>query len=492
MSLKSRLKQQLGIGKSEGVSAGEMPDADIQSMPAESLEQHHNSDQDMSVAEEVLPENEVGEKSPEIDEEYLTSHEIKFRNQVLDKLLSIMDLARIGQMDHEKARVQILQLANKVILEDNIPVSVASRAKIAEAIEFEILGLGPLEYLLKDAEVSDIMINGSQNVYVERGGRLYRSSIVFNDDRHLMRVIDRIVSKVGRRIDESSPMVDARLNDGSRVNAVIPPLAIDGPSLSIRRFPADPLKLEDLVRLGAFSIGMAELMIAAVKSGKNILISGGTGSGKTTLLNSLSAFIPGSERIVTIEDAAELQLQQSHVVRLETRPPNIEGKGEVSQRDLVRNALRMRPDRIILGEIRGSEALDMLQAMNTGHDGSMSTIHANSPRDALSRVENMVAMAGYDLPVKAVRSQIASALDLVLQIERMEDGGRRMVSLSEIIGMEGEIITMAEIFVFERQGIDDGKIYGRFHATGALPTFMDDLRRRGINLGLDIFDSMAE
>jgi pilus assembly protein CpaF len=432
-------------------------------------------------------------KETKREEDYLTSHELKYRTILLEKLLSVMDLARIGEIEPEKAKLQIQNLANNIILEENLPVNAKSRERITEAVQFEILGLGPLEYLIRDKRVSDIMINGAKNSYVERGGRLEKSAVVFDDDAHLMRIIDRIASQVGRRVDESSPMVDARLKDGSRVNAIVPPLALDGPSLSIRRFPADPLTLKDLIGFGAVTVGMAKLMTASVEAGKNILISGGTGSGKTTMLNSLSSYIPEEERIVTIEDAAELQLQQDHVVRLETRPPNIEGQGEITARDLVRNALRMRPDRIILGEIRGAEALDMLQAMNTGHDGSLATVHANTPRDALGRVENMVAMAGFELPIKAVRTQIASAIHLILQISRLEDGSRRMTALSEIVGMEGEVITTADIFVYEREGIDEeGKVIGSHKPTGALPTYIDELRQRGIQLDLDAFDTMAE
>ena len=497
MDLKSRLKQQLGRSKNK-------PENNPEPVNVQDVEKPDSSEKTVDstpVGEIVeLPGIKEKEKSepkstsePKIEEDYLTSHELKYRTILLEKLLSVMDLARIGEIEPEKAKLQIQDLANNVIIEENLPVNAKSRERITEAVQFEILGLGPLEYLIRDKRVSDIMINGAKNSYVERAGRLEKSTVVFDDDAHLMRIIDRIASQVGRRVDESSPMVDARLKDGSRVNAIVPPLALDGPSLSIRRFPADPLTLKDLIAFGAVTVGMAKLMTAAVEAGKNILISGGTGSGKTTMLNSLSSYIPEEERIVTIEDAAELQLQQDHLVRLETRPPNIEGKGEITARDLVRNALRMRPDRVILGEIRGAEALDMLQAMNTGHDGSLATVHANTPRDALSRVENMVAMAGFELPIKAVRTQIASAIHLVLQISRLEDGSRRMTALSEIVGMEGEVITTADIFLYNREGIDEeGNVIGSHKPTGALPTFLDELRQRGIQLDLDAFDTMAD
>ena len=497
MDLKSRLKQQLGRSKNK-------PENNPEPVNVQDVEKPDSSEKTVDstpVGEIVeLPGIKEKEKSepkstsePKIEEDYLTSHELKYRTILLEKLLSVMDLARIGEIEPEKAKLQIQDLANNVIIEENLPVNAKSRERITEAVQFEILGLGPLEYLIRDKRVSDIMINGAKNSYVERAGRLEKSTVVFDDDAHLMRIIDRIASQVGRRVDESSPMVDARLKDGSRVNAIVPPLALDGPSLSIRRFPADPLTLKDLIAFGAVTVGMAKLMTAAVEAGKNILISGGTGSGKTTMLNSLSSYIPEEERIVTIEDAAELQLQQDHLVRLETRPPNIEGKGEITARDLVRNALRMRPDRVILGEIRGAEALDMLQAMNTGHDGSLATVHANTPRDALSRVENMVAMAGFELPIKAVRTQIASAIHLVLQISRLEDGSRRMTALSEIVGMEGEVITTADIFLYNREGIDEeGNVVGSHKPTGALPTFLDELRQRGIQLDLDAFDTMAD
>jgi len=356
-----------------------------------------------------------------------------------------------------------------------------------------VLGFGPLEPLLADPNVSDILVNGAHQVYVERKGCLELTPITFNDDAHLMKIIDKIVSRVGRRIDESSPMVDARLPDGSRVNAIIPPLAIDGPVLSIRRFSADPLGMAELINFNSMTEAMAAILQALGKSEVNILISGGTGSGKTTMLNAISGYIGQSERIVTIEDAAELQLQQPHVVRLETRPPNIEGKGEVTQRALVRNALRMRPDRIILGEVRGAEALDMLQAMNTGHEGSMATIHANTPRDALTRLENMISMGAAGLPVKAMRQQISSAIGVVVQVARLTDGKRKVISIQEITGMEGEMITMQEIFSFKQTGLGtDGAVQGHFSATGVRPRFGERLRTFGVSLPDDMFDPTVQ
>jgi pilus assembly protein CpaF len=350
------------------------------------------------------------------------------------------------------------------------------------------LGLGPLEPLLQDPAISDIMVNGSGQIYVEKHGKLIKTDVTFKDDEHLMSIIERIVSKVGRRVDESSPLVDARLPDGSRVNVIIPPLALDGPALSIRRFGVDPLKMADLISFQSLTVEMARTFDAMVRARMNILISGGTGSGKTTLLNILSASIPDTERIITIEDSAELILQQEHVLRLETRPPNIEGKGTVTQRDLVRNALRMRPDRIIVGEVRGGEALDMLQSMNTGHDGSISTVHANSPRDALSRIETMVLMAGFELPAKAIREQASSALNAIIQVARLSDGTRKVVKLSEVTGMEGDVIVMQDIFTFEKQGLDEnGKVVGRYMTTGVRPKFLEAIHLAGIPLPSEMF-----
>jgi pilus assembly protein CpaF len=406
-----------------------------------------------------------------------------------ENLLDVMDLSLVGSLPERDARTQIRDTALQLMSEESVPLSAQVRQRLAARLEDEILGLGPLESLMADPSVADILVNGYDSVYVERRGKLETTDVRFRNNQHLMNIIDRIVSNVGRRIDESSPMVDARLQDGSRVNVIIPPLALDGPIMSIRRFAVERLSIEDLVAIGSLTDTVADMLRGIVKSRLNVLISGGTGSGKTTLLNIVSGFISPDERIVTIEDSAELQLQQPHVARLETRPPNIESRGEVSQRDLVRNSLRMRPDRIVVGEVRGSEALDMLQAMNTGHDGSLTTIHANTPRDALSRIETMVTMAGVNLPIHATRAQIASAINVVVQLERMEDGKRRLVSLQEIQGMEGDIITMAEIFKFQRRGIDaDGNVLGQFQATGIVPKFHEHLRQRGVNLDLDTFN----
>ena len=419
----------------------------------------------------------------------LSKEEREWKQKLFTKLVRILDLSLITSQPDQESRQQSQQACDMLMAVESIPINASTRQRIATEIEHEILGLGPLEPLLADKTVSDILVNGHSKVYVERGGKLALSEVHFDSDRHLMNIIDRIVSSVGRRIDESSPMVDARLDDGSRVNAIIPPLAVDGPSLSIRRFSVDRLDADRLIELGTITSTIAQVLEAIVKGRTNVLISGGTGSGKTTLLNILSGHIPADERIVTIEDSAELQLQQPHVVRLETRPPNIEGKGEVNQRELVRNCLRMRPDRIVVGEVRGGEALDMLQAMNTGHDGSLTTIHANTPRDGLTRIESMVAMSGVNLPLQPLRAQIASAINVVLQQERQEDGTRRLVSIQEINGIEGDIITMSEIFKFEREGIDkDGKVVGHFKATGIVPRFRERLVQRGIELGLELFN----
>ncbi len=419
----------------------------------------------------------------------LTAPEQECKQQLFRQLVKILDLSLLGGLDDKDARAEIQQVCENLMAEEALPINAGVRQRIISELQDEVLGLGPLEALLADKTVADILVNGANHVYVERQGKLEQTALRFDSDRHLMTIIDRIVSSVGRRIDESSPMVDARLRDGSRVNAIIPPLAVDGPMLSIRRFAVDRLTAENLVEIGTLTPVAARLLESVVKARLNVLISGGTGAGKTTLLNVLSGFIPHRERIVTIEDSAELQLQQPHVVRLETRPPNIEGKGEVTQRDLVRNSLRMRPDRIIVGEVRGGEALDMLQAMNTGHDGSLTTVHANSPRDALTRVESMVAMSGVNLPSRPLRAQIASAIDVVLQVERLEDGRRRVVSMQEINGLEGEIITMSEIFQFQREGLDqNGNVLGQLKATGIVPRFHDHLKRRGLDPGLDVFE----
>ncbi|SFH38923.1 CpaF family protein [Modicisalibacter xianhensis] len=426
-------------------------------------------------------------------ENSLTAEEQAYKQALFQKLVKTLDLSLLSGLGDKEARSQIQLVCESMMREETLPFNASVRQRIVADLQDEVLGLGPLEALLADRTVADILVNGTEPIFVERHGKLEQTTLRFASDRHLMSIIDRIVSSVGRRVDESSPMVDARLKDGSRVNAVIPPLAIDGPMLSIRRFSVDNLTAQNLVEIGTLSDTVARLLEAIVKSRLNVLVSGGTGAGKTTMLNVLSSFIPHNERIVTIEDSAELQLQQPHVVRLETRPPNIEGRGEVTQRDLVRNSLRMRPDRIIIGEVRGGETLDMLQAMNTGHDGSLTTIHANTPRDALTRIESMVAMSGITLPMRPLRAQIASAIDVVLQVERQEDGKRRLVSVQEINGQEGDIITMSEIFSFRRQGMDEeGNVIGTFAATGVVPHFYERLRQRGMDPGLDVFQPGEE
>ena len=418
----------------------------------------------------------------------LSPTEREWKQRIYERLLKILDLSLLGSLEEHAARSQIREITTRLLLEESAPLSLAQRQFVTRRIEDEVMGHGPLEPLLADPTVSDILVNGSRQVYVERHGKLELTEVRFNDDAHLMNIIDRIVSAVGRRVDESSPMVDARLRDGSRVNVIIPPLALDGPMMSIRRFAVELLKADDLIRLGTINEPMAMVLKAIVLGRLNVVISGGTGAGKTTLLNIVSGFVPLTERVVTIEDSAELQLQQPHVVRLETRPPNIEGKGQVAQRDLVRNALRMRPERIIVGEVRGAEALDMLQAMNTGHDGSLTTVHANSPRDALSRIETMVSMSGITFPMRALRAQMASAINVVIQVARDEDGKRRLVSLQEINGMEGEVITMSEIFGFERRGVDaNGNVLGELKATGVVPAFQRRLAGRGIELPMSLF-----
>lgn len=414
----------------------------------------------------------------------------ELKTRLHTKVLNEVQLENVYRLGEEAAREQISQLIREMLQRESTPLALAERETMAREILDEVFGLGPLEPLLLDHTISDILVNTSKVVYIERRGVLERTDIQFNDDQHLMRIIERIVSRVGRRVDESSPMVDARLPDGSRVNAIIPPLALDGPMLSIRRFGRDPLTAEELLQNKSLTPTMLELLKAVVKGKLNVLISGGTGAGKTTLLNVVSAYIPDSERIVTIEDAAELQLKQHHVVRLETRPPNIEGKGAVRQRQLMINSLRMRPDRIIVGEVRGEEALDMLQAMNTGHEGSLTTVHANSPRDALSRIETMVAMANLNLPDKAIRQQIASAMNVVVQVSRLTDGSRKIVSISEITGMEGPVVTMQDLFVYERRGYDsDNKVRGVFKPTGIRPKFSERLFGYGIRLPQEMFEA---
>jgi len=407
---------------------------------------------------------------------------VRVQNKLLSELDPSMDITRTDDV-----RRTIQDLFEQILAEENIVLSRPERARLFEQIAAEILGLGPLQPLLEDDTISEIMVNGPKNVYIERKGRLHRVPVTFENNDHVMRIIDRIVAPLGRRIDESSPYVDARLQDGSRVNAVIPPISLVGPVLTIRKFSKNPITIEQLIQFGSITGEAVQFLKACVEARLNILISGGTGSGKTTLLNVMSSFIPNDERILTIENAAELQLRQEHVVTLESRPPNIEGRGEVTIRDLVINALRMRPERIIVGECRGGETLDMLQAMNTGHDGSMTTAHANTPRDALSRVETMCLMAGMDLPVRAIREQVSSAVDVICQQERMRDGTRKVTTITEVSGMEGEVITMTDIFVFEQTGMENGKIVGRLRPTGLRPKFMDKIETAGINLPPSIF-----
>jgi pilus assembly protein CpaF len=404
------------------------------------------------------------------------------------RMVERINLASLETVDSERMRGQIRQIIATLLAEENIPITEAQRLALEEEVLNETFGLGPIEPFLHDPDVADILVNAHQQVYIERFGRLELTATKFDNDEHVMRIIDRIVSRVGRRVDESSPMVDARLPDGSRVNAIIPPLSIDGPVLSIRRFGIRTLNMSDLLDLHTVSPGMAEVLQGTIKGRLNTLISGGTGSGKTTLLNAMSAYIPIEERVVTIEDAAELQLLQPHVVRLETRPANIEGRGEVTQRELVRNALRMRPDRIVVGEVRGSEVMDMLQAMNTGHDGSLTTVHANSQRDALHRLETLMLMSGVNLPNRVMREQISAALDVIVQVTRFSDGSRRVVAVSEIVGMEQDVIAMQDIFVFKKTGLsEDGKVVGHFEATGIRPKFADQLKLAGVDVSPSVF-----
>jgi pilus assembly protein CpaF len=422
---------------------------------------------------------------PEVAQQAYQELKKTMHQMILDRI----DLERLKRLTAEQFKHELALLVQRIIEEERIVLNQQERHHLVLDIQHEMLGFGPLEPLLNDPTISDILVNTFNKVYVERRGRLELTEVTFHDNAHLMKIIEKIVSRVGRRVDESSPMVDARLPDGSRVNAIIPPLAVDGPLVSIRRFGATPLTVQNLLELKSVTPPMIKVLESLGLSKVNILISGGTGSGKTTMLNLISGFIPGNERIVTIEDAAELQLRQPHVVRLETRPPNIEGKGEVTQRALVRNSLRMRPDRVILGEVRGAEALDMLQAMNTGHEGSLATIHANTPRDALARLENMVGMAGVNLTARAIRQQICSAITVVLQASRLTDGTRKVVSMQEITGMEGDIISMQEIFRFEQTGVDaDGKVLGHFCATGVRPRFTERLKMFGAPVPEDTFD----
>jgi pilus assembly protein CpaF len=410
--------------------------------------------------------------------------DVKFRiqNRVIQDLDPKLDLS-----NQVEVRRQIEEIFGKVIDEEGLALTRAERVRMLEQITDEIIGLGPLEPLLRDESISEVMVNGPRQVYIERSGKLELTNVVFQNDDHVMRIIDRIIAPIGRRVDESSPMVDARLTDGSRVNAIIPPLSLVGPVITIRKFSASPFTVDDLIRFGTATSDMFEFLRACVEARLNVFVSGGTGSGKTTTLNVLSSFIPNDERIVTIEDAAELQLRQEHVVTLESRPPNIEGKGAIPIRELVRNSLRMRPDRVIVGECRSGEALDMLQAMNTGHDGSMSTGHANSPRDMLARLETMVLMAGVDLPVRAIREQIASAVDLIVHQARLKDGTRRITNITEVQGMEGDVIVMQDVFVFEQTGVTEGKIQGRLKPTGIRPKFVEKFEVMGIHLSPNLF-----
>jgi len=416
----------------------------------------------------------------------------EMKRRIHGKLVDKLDLSRVGELKGDSLRREIRGVVEHLCDAEETPLSRIERERIVDEVLDETFGLGPLELILKDPAVSDILVNGPKKVYVEKGGRLQKTTVEFRDNKHLLQIIDRIVSRVGRRVDETCPMVDARLEDGSRVNAIIPPLALDGAAMSIRRFGSNPLKLSDLLDFRAFTPEMVMLLEGCIKARLNMVIAGGTGSGKTTLLNTLSSFIGHEDRIVTIEDAAELQLQQDHVVRLETRPANIEGTGAITATDLVRNALRMRPERIIIGECRGGETLDMLQAMNTGHDGSLTTIHANTPRDAIARLETLVMMAGFDLPVKAIRQQIAGAVDVLIQANRLQGGARRVTAITEVVGMEGDTIVMQDIFRFVQQGVDEqGKAFGQFECTGIRPKFMTKLEAAGVRLPASAFRERA-
>ena len=445
----------------------------------------------MSLRDQTLDSPVIGRTPPTRDPSMLllTPEFYELKTRLHKQLLGRIDLEVMGGMAPERLREELGLLVERLLQDSGAALNSNERARMIQDIQDEVMGLGPLESLLADPTVSDILVNGPKKVFVERYGRLELTPVVFSDNNHLMKIIDKIVSRIGRRIDESSPMVDARLADGSRVNVIISPLSLDGPVLSIRRFAVVPLRADDLIRNKGMTPALSQLLAGMVRAKMNILISGGTGTGKTTLLNVLSSAIPATERIVTIEDAAELQLQQPHVVRLETRPANIEGKGEVNQRALVRNSLRMRPDRIIVGEVRGVEVVDMLQAMNTGHEGSMVTVHANTPRDALTRLENMAGMGGMSIPSKVMRQQISSAIMAIIQVARLTDGKRKIVSLQEVVGMEGDIVTMQEIYAFTQTGIaEDGSVQGHFAATGVRPKFMARLKAHGITLPVETFD----
>lgn len=440
-------------------------------------------------SEEAAREAAAKEKGPVLKRPVQPDPYQELKARIHRKLVEKLDLSALNEIGRERLENEIRLVSEDLIDKEGVPLSGPDRNHLIVDVLHEVLGLGPLEPLLHDPDISDILVNGPGNVYVEKFGKLERTDIVFRNDAHLMQVIDRIISKVGRRLDEASPYVDARLPDGSRVNAIIPPLALDGPMLSIRRFGIEYLKMSDLLSFASLTPQMAEVLEGIVRARINVLISGGTGSGKTTLLNVMSEYIPNRERIITIEDSAELHLKQEHIIRLETRPPNIEGKGEVTQRHLVRNSLRMRPDRIIVGEVRGAEALDMLQAMNTGHDGSISTIHANSARDALSRLETMVMMAGMELPQRAIREQVASAIGVVIHLARLSDGSRKIISMSEIVGMEGEVLSMQEIFHYKVAGIsEEGAVLGEFKANGIWPRFAEKIERVGIHLSPKTFE----
>jgi pilus assembly protein CpaF len=437
---------------------------------------------------DIAAAKEAARERAELDREAVRSYQ-ELKSRVHNQLFDVLDLSRMSQVSEDRTRRDVAAATRRILESETVLLTLEESDRLVEEVQAEVFGLGPLEPLMADPSVSDILVNGHDRIFVERFGKLERTVARFKDDAHLMRIIEKIVSAVGRRVDETNPMVDARLADGSRVNAIIAPLALDGPTLSIRRFGSDPLGEEDLIRARSAPRELFELLRGIVKSRLNVLVSGGTGSGKTTLLNVVSGYIPEAERIVTIEDSAELLLKQEHVVRLETRPANLEGKGRISQRELVINSLRMRPDRIVIGEVRGGEALDMLQAMNTGHDGSLTTVHANSPRDALMRIETMVALGGVDIPQRAVRHQLASAIDVVVQLERLSDGRRVVTSLQEITGMEGDVVALQEIFTLERHGVDEeGTVIAEVVPTGIRPRFADRLRLAGVELSAELFE----
>ncbi|WP_421042658.1 CpaF family protein [Paraburkholderia sp. A2RI-6] len=448
----------------------------------------------MTLREQFFENNDPSAREPGAGRNSMAKRAYQeLKKNVHQAIIDRVELEKLQRLSNEQIQLELAQLVERIVEEDNVPINEIERRHLVRDVRDEMLGFGPLEPLLADPTVSDILVNTYKQVYVERRGKLELTDVTFYDDAHLIKVIEKIVSRVGRRVDESNPMVDARLPDGSRMNAIIPPSAIDGPLLSIRRFAVNPLSVNDLVEYQSVTPPMMTVLQALSAAKVNVLISGGTGSGKTTMLNVLSGFIPADERIVTIEDAAELQLRQAHVLRLETRPPNIEGKGEITQRSLVRNALRMRPDRIILGEVRGAEALDMLQAMNTGHEGSLATVHANTPRDALTRLENMIGMAGLNLPQKAARHQISSAIGVVIQVARLTDGRRKITSIQEITGMEGDVINLQEIFTFKRAGVDkNGKVCGHFCATGVRPKFSDRLQAFGVAVPDNVYDPSVQ